>query len=207
MVRGFRALRRRDAAGADGLLQSDLHLWRRPLSRRCEIRRRRWPDHCRSAARGGYRTVSAGGCRPGSISSGWRRPTTDDRRLPAVLANTSGFVYYVSITGITGSASADSSVVAEAVGAHQAPYRSAGLCRLRHPHAAGGPGHRRACRWRRWSVPALVDALRSSLELPKAVQRPGTVGAVADLAAALARGVRGAKQAAECATIVMKTDH
>src|SRR5579862_2787695 len=31
-------------------------------------------------------------------------PTTDDKRLPAVLANTSGFVYYVSITGITGSA-------------------------------------------------------------------------------------------------------
>src|SRR6201993_347475 len=34
-------------------------------------------------------------------------PTTDDKRLPAVLANTSGFVYYVSITGLTGSASAD----------------------------------------------------------------------------------------------------
>jgi tryptophan synthase alpha chain len=32
-------------------------------------------------------------------------PTTDAKRLPAVLANTSGFVYYVSITGITGSAS------------------------------------------------------------------------------------------------------
>lgn len=31
-------------------------------------------------------------------------PTTDAKRLPAVLANTSGFVYYVSITGITGSA-------------------------------------------------------------------------------------------------------
>ena len=31
-------------------------------------------------------------------------PTTDDNRLPAVLANTSGFVYYVSITGITGAA-------------------------------------------------------------------------------------------------------
>ena len=31
-------------------------------------------------------------------------PTTDSARLPAVLANTSGFVYYVSITGITGSA-------------------------------------------------------------------------------------------------------
>ena len=34
-------------------------------------------------------------------------PTTDDKRLPAVLTNTSGFVYYVSITGITGSAAPD----------------------------------------------------------------------------------------------------
>ena len=42
-------------------------------------------------------------------------PTTDDKRLPAVLANTSGFVYYVSITGITGSASANTAVVGEAV--------------------------------------------------------------------------------------------
>src|ERR1700728_797506 len=42
-------------------------------------------------------------------------PTTDDKRLPAVLANTSGFVYYVSITGITGAAAPDPSRVAEAV--------------------------------------------------------------------------------------------
>lgn len=35
-------------------------------------------------------------------------PTTDDRRLPKVLQNTSGFVYYVSITGITGAAAAQS---------------------------------------------------------------------------------------------------
>ncbi|MBS0243204.1 MAG: tryptophan synthase subunit alpha, partial [Proteobacteria bacterium] len=34
-------------------------------------------------------------------------PTTDDRRLPSVLANASGFVYYVSITGITGAAAPD----------------------------------------------------------------------------------------------------
>ena len=34
-------------------------------------------------------------------------PTTDDKRLPAVLANSSGFVYYVSITGITGTAAPD----------------------------------------------------------------------------------------------------
>lgn len=42
-------------------------------------------------------------------------PTTDDRRLPAVLANTSGFVYYVSIAGITGTRSADDAAVSEAV--------------------------------------------------------------------------------------------
>ncbi len=38
-------------------------------------------------------------------------PTTDDRRLPKVLQNTSGFVYYVSITGITGAAAAQSADV------------------------------------------------------------------------------------------------
>ena len=38
-------------------------------------------------------------------------PTTDDRRLPRVLTNTSGFVYYVSITGITGSAAASAAAV------------------------------------------------------------------------------------------------
>jgi len=35
-------------------------------------------------------------------------PTTDDKRLPKVLTNTSGFLYYVSITGITGAAEAQS---------------------------------------------------------------------------------------------------
>jgi len=38
-------------------------------------------------------------------------PTTDDKRLPKVLQNTSGFVYYVSITGITGAAAAQASDV------------------------------------------------------------------------------------------------
>jgi len=42
-------------------------------------------------------------------------PTTDDNRLPQVLQNTSGFVYYVSITGITGAAEAESGDVAPAV--------------------------------------------------------------------------------------------
>lgn len=38
-------------------------------------------------------------------------PTTDDKRLPKVLTNTSGFVYYVSVTGITGTASAQANDV------------------------------------------------------------------------------------------------
>jgi tryptophan synthase alpha chain len=42
-------------------------------------------------------------------------PTTDDKRLPAVLKNTSGFVYYVSMNGITGSALPDPSRISGAV--------------------------------------------------------------------------------------------
>jgi tryptophan synthase alpha chain len=42
-------------------------------------------------------------------------PTTDDKRLPTVLRNTSGFVYYVSITGITGAATPDFDRTAQAV--------------------------------------------------------------------------------------------
>lgn len=42
-------------------------------------------------------------------------PTTDDKRLPKVLTNTSGFVYYVSITGITGAAAAEAADVAPEV--------------------------------------------------------------------------------------------
>lgn len=43
-------------------------------------------------------------------------PTTDEKRLPAVLNNTSGFVYYVSMNGITGSALPDPSLISGAVG-------------------------------------------------------------------------------------------
>jgi len=43
-------------------------------------------------------------------------PTTDDQRLPAVLANSSGFVYYVAVAGVTGTQAADNAAAAEAVG-------------------------------------------------------------------------------------------
>ena len=122
-------------------------------------------------------------------------PTTDDKRLPAVLANTSGFVYYVSITGITGSASADTKAVGEAV-ARIKRHTRLPVCvgfGIRTPDAA-----RAIAENANGAVvgTALVDALRASLDA-EGRATPKTVGAVADLVAALAQGVRGAKQAAE----------
>ncbi len=122
-------------------------------------------------------------------------PTTDDKRLPAVLANTSGFVYYVSITGITGSASADTAQVSEAV-ARIKRHTGLPVCvgfGIRTPEAARG-----IAQTANGAVvgSALIDVLRASLDSEgRATAR--TVPAVADLASALAQGVRGAKQAAE----------
>jgi tryptophan synthase alpha chain len=67
-------------------------------------------------------------------------PTTDDRRLPAVLENTSGFVYYVSITGITGAAAADPGVVAPEVARIKAetPLPVCVGFGIRTPEAAAG---------------------------------------------------------------------
>jgi tryptophan synthase alpha chain len=122
-------------------------------------------------------------------------PTTDDKRLPAVLANTSGFVYYVSITGITGAASADTAVVGEAV-ARIKRHTGLPVCvgfGIRTPEAARGIAENAD-----GAVvgTALVDALRGSLDSDGRATA-GTVAAVADLVASLAQGVRGASQAAE----------
>ncbi len=122
-------------------------------------------------------------------------PTTDDKRLPAVLANTSGFVYYVSITGITGSASADTAIVGAAV-ARIKRHTKLPVCvgfGIRTPEAARGIAQHAD-----GAVvgTALVDALRGSLDA-EGRATAATVGAVADLTASLAQGVRGAKQAAE----------
>jgi tryptophan synthase alpha chain len=122
-------------------------------------------------------------------------PTTDDKRLPAVLANTSGFVYYVSITGITGSGSADANEVGAAV-ARIKRHTKLPVCvgfGIRTPDAA-----RDIARQANGAVvgTALVEVLQRSLDADNRATA-GTVGAVADLVAALAQGVRGAKQAAE----------
>ena len=75
-------------------------------------------------------------------------PTTDDKRLPAVLNNTSGFVYYVSITGITGAAAPDAGQGRRGGCAHQAPHQIAGRGRLRREDRRAGPRHRRRRRRR-----------------------------------------------------------
>lgn len=122
-------------------------------------------------------------------------PTTDDKRLPAVLKNTSGFVYYVSITGITGSAAPDAGKVGAAVARIK---RHSGL------PVAVGFGVRTAEQARAIAQgadgvvvgSALVEVLRKTLDKDGNAS-PDTVKAVADLVAELAQGVRGARAAAE----------
>ncbi|MDA9430275.1 tryptophan synthase subunit alpha [Bradyrhizobium sp. CCBAU 51627] len=118
-------------------------------------------------------------------------PTTDDKRLPAVLANTSGFVYYVSITGITGAAAADSSAVSEAV-ARIKRHTKLPVCvgfGIRTPEAARAIAEKAD-----GSVvgTALVDALKNSLDAEGRATAK-TINAVAELTAALAKGVKDAK--------------
>jgi tryptophan synthase alpha chain len=122
-------------------------------------------------------------------------PTTDDQRLAAVLANTSGFVYYVSITGITGTAAPDPGKVADAV---------ARIKRHTKLPVAVGFGVKTAAHARAIAAgadavvvgSALIDALKASLNRKGQATRK-TVKAVTDLVASLAEGVRGARPAAE----------
>jgi tryptophan synthase alpha chain len=123
-------------------------------------------------------------------------PTTDDRRLPTVLANTSGFVYYVSILGVTGSAAPDAARVAKAVtrikrhtilpvavgfGVRTAE-QAAAIGRTADGVVVGS---------------AIVNAVRDSLD-GEGRATDHTVTAVTSLVAGLAAGVRGARvEAAE----------
>jgi tryptophan synthase alpha chain len=119
-------------------------------------------------------------------------PTTDDKRLPAVLNNTSGFVYYVSITGITGAAAPDTGKVAAAV---KRIKRHTGL------PVAVGFGVRTAVHARAIAEgadgvvvgSALVEALRGSLDR-NGKAKAGTVKAVTGLVSQLAKGVRAARR-------------
>ena len=121
-------------------------------------------------------------------------PTTDDKRLPTVLTNTSGFVYYVSITGITGAAAPETAKVTTAVARIK---RHTGL------PVAVGFGVKTAERARAIAESAdgvvvgsaLIDALRQSLD-KSGKATPGTVKAVTDLVTSLAQGVRSSRRVA-----------
>ncbi|MCP8938811.1 tryptophan synthase subunit alpha [Alsobacter sp. SYSU M60028] len=114
-------------------------------------------------------------------------PTTDDKRLPAVLANTSGFVYYVSVTGITGAAIPDYGKVTGAV---------ARIKRHTDLPVAVGFGVKNAetaeaiARGADGVVvgTALVEAVRLSLSEGRAT--PATVEAVSAVVRDIAAGVR-----------------
>jgi tryptophan synthase alpha chain len=121
-------------------------------------------------------------------------PTTDDKRLPAVLANTAGFVYYVSITGITGAATPDFGRVAtsvERIKRHTPLPVVVGFGVKSGAHAAavakGADGVVVGS--------ALIDALKGTLDAQdRATSR--TVEAVTTLVKELSEGVRSAKRAA-----------
>jgi tryptophan synthase alpha chain len=113
-------------------------------------------------------------------------PTTDDRRLPAVLANTSGFVYYVSIAGITGTRAPDIEAVKANVNRIKA--RTAlpvcvgfGVKSPEQVKALGGFADGAVV------GSALVSALADSLD-EHGLAQPSTVGAVTALVARLAGG-------------------
>jgi tryptophan synthase alpha chain len=121
-------------------------------------------------------------------------PTTDHRRLPTVLANTSGFVYYVSMTGITGAALPEIERITAAV---------ARIKRHTSLPVAVGFGVKTAADARAVASgadgvvvgSALVEAVRSSLD-PEGKATDLTVPAVLDLVASLAAGVRSVRRRA-----------
>lgn len=121
-------------------------------------------------------------------------PTTDEKRLPKVLTNTSGFVYYVSVTGVTGAAIPDYSKVGAAVDRIK---RHTDL-----PVAVGfgvkTPDNADAIARHADGVvvgTALVDALAGSLDA-QGRAGPGTVEAVTRLVADIAKGARRPRKSA-----------
>jgi len=121
-------------------------------------------------------------------------PTTDEKRLPKVLANTSGFVYYVSIAGITGTAAPDPARVAKAVERIKAhtPLPVAVGFGVKTPEQAGEiAGAADAV----VVGSALVSAVANSLD-SGGKATAATAPAVLDLVRTLAEGVRAARTGA-----------
>ena len=120
-------------------------------------------------------------------------PTTDDKRLPTVLNNTSGFIYYVSIMGITGTAAVPTDHVREAVTrlrkhtelpiavgfGIRTPEQAAAISGIADAAVVGS---------------ALVDAVKAELD-DNGKAKPGLAAKVLALVDSLASGVRGSRAA------------
>jgi tryptophan synthase alpha chain len=120
-------------------------------------------------------------------------PTTDDKRLPKVLENTSGFVYYVSLTGITGAALADYSGVEAAVTRIKRHTDLPIAVGFGVKTAEGAAAVARAADGVVVGT-ALVNALKGTLDAENRAA-PQTVAAVAELVAELAGAAHGARNA------------
>ncbi len=119
-------------------------------------------------------------------------PTTDERRLPTVLENTSGFVYYVSINGITGAATPDFDQVGRAVRRikqHTSLPVAVGFGVKTPAHATAIAAHADGV----VVGSALIDALRQTLD-DQGRAGPRTVSAVTDLVESLGGAVRATKR-------------
>ncbi len=118
-------------------------------------------------------------------------PTTDDARLPAVLTHTGGFLYYVSIMGITGTRTVDAAAVEQAVArlkrhtdlpiavgfGIKTPAQAAEIAKVADAAVVGS---------------AIVDAVKAGLD-DDGRARDGLAATVLELVADLAEGVRGAR--------------
>ncbi|WP_314094784.1 tryptophan synthase subunit alpha [Shinella sp. M31] len=121
-------------------------------------------------------------------------PTTDEKRLPAVLKNTSGFVYYVSMNGITGSALPDPSLIGSAVGRIKAHTKlpvcvGFGVKTAEHARAIGASADGVVV------GTAIVNQIASSLTADGKASG-ATVAGVETLVMSLASGVRASRLAA-----------
>jgi tryptophan synthase alpha chain len=118
-------------------------------------------------------------------------PTTDDKRLPQVLKNTQGFLYYVAVAGVTGTKSAEGDVITAAVTrlkkhtdlpiavgfGIRTPAQAAAVAKVADAAVVGS---------------ALVDRVASSLDA-HGKATPELVGAVLGDVSALSKGVRSAR--------------
>jgi tryptophan synthase alpha chain len=114
-------------------------------------------------------------------------PTTDEARLPMILSNAAGFVYFVSITGVTGSAAPNAKLVGEAVARLKQHTKLPVVVGFGVKNAEGAAAIAEAADGAVVGS-SLVEAIRLSLNGGAATL--STVGAVSGLVETLARGVR-----------------